>query len=394
MTDQTPSGLRPTVEPGLDLTGQTLERMRSRLPSVAAQTVAAIMAEVPSYAGALSGPIGQNIQNAVQLALGGFIVLASGRGGPDPLTPAAPALQGAYQLGRGEARSGRSMEALLAAYRIGARVSWREMSASAVEGGTDAATVARFAELVFAYIDELSAASAAGHTDELATTGRVRQRILERLGRALLVGEPAETVRQSAEQAGWVEPETLTAALVPEARARPVLMAVDDAALRFTEETPGREGWVVVLVPDAHGRARTALVGTVAEAAGVVGPARPWTAVAGSYARAVRAQELGLPGSDTEEHLVDLVLRADPEARADLRSRVLAPLAGLGPAKADKLAETLRSWLLNHGRRDAVAAELFVHPQTVRYRVQQLREVFGDALNDPRAVLELTIALA
>ena len=58
-----------------------------------------------------------------------------------------------------------------------------------------------------------------------------------------------------------------------------------------------------------------------------------------------------------------------------------------------KLTETLRSWLLHHGRREAVAAELFVHPQTVRYRMGQLREVFGDRLEDPDTILELTIAL-
>ena len=96
--------------------------------------------------------------------------------GADAGTPTAPALDGAYQLGRGEARSGRAIDALLAAYRVGARVSWREMSSTAVAAGLDADTLARFAELVFAYIDELSAASVAGHTDELATTGRVRQR--------------------------------------------------------------------------------------------------------------------------------------------------------------------------------------------------------------------------
>ena len=43
------------------------------------------------------------------------------------------------------------------------------------------------------------------------------------------------------------------------------------------------------------------------------------------------------------------------------------------------LVETLRAWLLHHGRRDRVAAELFVHPQTVRYRMTQLRELYGDA---------------
>ena len=35
-----------------------------------------------------------------------------------------------------------------------------------------------------------------------------------------------------------------------------------------------------------------------------------------------------------------------------------------------------------------------MHPQTVRYRMGQLRELFGDRLDDPAAVLELTIALA
>jgi DNA-binding PucR family transcriptional regulator len=87
------------------------------------------------------------------------------------------------------------------------------------------------------------------------------------------------------------------------------------------------------------------------------------------------------------------VLSADAAALADLRVRALAPLDGVRASSADKLAETLRSWLLHHGRRDAVAAELFVHPQTVRYRMGQLREAFGDRLEDPASVLELTIAL-
>jgi DNA-binding PucR family transcriptional regulator len=102
--------------------------------------------------------------------------------------------------------------------------------------------------------------------------------------------------------------------------------------------------------------------------------------------------ELGLP-LDTEQHLAQLVLTADPDALADLRTRALAPLAGLRPATAEKLAATLRSWLLHHGRREEIASELFVHPQTVRYRMGQLREHYGDRLDDPATVLELTLAL-
>ena len=50
--------------------------------------------------------------------------------------------------------------------------------------------------------------------------------------------------------------------------------------------------------------------------------------------------------------------------------------------------------LLHQGQRDAVAADLFVHAQTVRYRMTQLRELFGERLNDPQTVLELIVALS
>ena len=79
---------------------------------------------------------------------------------------------------------------------------------------------------------------------------------------------------------------------------------------------------------------------------------------------------------------------------ADLRARVLAPLADAAAGDPQKLAETLRAWLLHQGRRDDIAAALFVHPQTVRYRMGQLRELYGDRLDDPDTIRDLTIALA
>ncbi len=97
---------------------------------------------------------------------------------------------------------------------------------------------------------------------------------------------------------------------------------------------------------------------------------------------------------DTELHLPALLLGADPDALADLRARALEPLSRLRGTTAERLTETLRSWLLHQGRRDDVAADLFVHAQTVRYRMGQLRELYGERLNDPQTVLELTMALA
>jgi hypothetical protein len=375
--------------------------MRAELASVAEATVAEIIVEVPSYADAFQGDMGRVIGNAVELALGGFLELATTSGGADASTPIRPALEGAYELGRGEARSGRSMDALLAAYRVGARVAWRHMSDSAVRAGLTVEQLARFAELVFAYIDQLSAASVAGHSDELATTGRVRQRYLQRLAHLLLAGGPLPDLVAAAERADWSPPRTLTAVVLPAARVRGALVSLDGRTLQVGEDVPGLDpasDLVVLLVPDAGGRSRPALLRSLDGRDAVVGPARPWGEAHTSFGRVCRALELGLTAEgtealDTDRRLADLVLRADGDALADLRARALAPLDGLSAGSRDKLVDTLRAWLLHHGRRDQIAAELFVHPQTVRYRMGQLRQLYGARLEDPRTVLELTIAL-
>ncbi|MGZ4490102.1 MAG: PucR family transcriptional regulator [Nocardioidaceae bacterium] len=403
MTDDTSRGPTLPVAGVLGLDDPIVELLRARLPAVAERTVAAITVEVPSYANALTGSMGENIRSAVELALGGFLSLAARPRGSDPGTPLNPAREGAYALGRGEARSGRSMDALLAAYRIGARVSWRELSATAVEAGLSPDTLARFAELTFAYIDELSAASVADHTDELATTGRVRDRHLQRLGHNLLAGQPADQLAASAARADWDPPRTLTAVVLPGAHVRSTVALLDRRTLQPEEELPDVEGedtshLAVLLVPDAEGSARPALLQALRGHQAYVGPARPWTRVRDSYLRVLRARGLGLIGDgdvlDTEEHLPALVLTADPAALADLRARVLAPLDHVRADTAERLAETLHAWLLHLGRRDDVAAALHVHPQTVRYRMGQIRDLFGDSLSDPANVLALTVALA
>jgi len=390
-----------TSSEGTAIPAAVADAMRAELGSVAQATVAEIIVEVPSYADAFTGDMGKVIRNAVELALGGFLELATASSGADASTPIRPALDGAYELGRGEARSGRSMDALLAAYRVGARVSWRHLSASAVSAGLTVGQLARFAELVFAYIDQLSAASVAGHSDELETTGRVRTRYLERLAGLLLAGAPLPELTAAAERADWTPPRTLTVAVLPEAAVRGALVSLDGRTLRSNQDVPGLDATtelVVLLVPDAEGRSRPALLRSLEGRDAVVGPPRPWSEASTSYARAVRALQLGLAteGSeplDTERRLADLVLRADGGALADLRARALAPLEDLTPAAREKLVETLRAWLLHHGRREQIAAALFVHPQTVRYRMGQLRERYGKALEDPRTVLELTLAL-
>jgi hypothetical protein len=387
----------------MGLSADVAAALRNLLPAVAEQTVTAVMNEVPGYAGTLSGEIGANVSGAVEMALLGFLKLASRPWRSDPGTPLGPALDAAYALGRGEARSGRSVDALLAAYRVGARVAWRQLAGVAATAGMQVTTMARFADLMFAYIDELSAASVAGHTDELSRTGRVRERYLERLGQHLLAGAAADVLVAAAERANWTPPDTLTAVLLPLDNVRGMTSLVPSGTLRLREDLPDLEESQetgLLLVPDAGGPERRHLLRALAGRHAIVGPTRPWMQARSSYLRAVQASGLRVgaearaAGLDTEQYLAELVLGADPDALADLRTQVLAPLADLRPDAAERLAQTLRSWLLHQGRRDAVAADLLVHAQTVRYRMSQLRELYGDRLHDPTTVLHLIIALA
>jgi hypothetical protein len=364
----------------LALNETTVTVLRSALRSTADEVVEAIIDEVPSYANALTGRMGGTIRRAVRTALGHYLDLAGGT------TTGGDASEAAYELGRGEVRDGRSMDALLSAYRVGARVAWRGLAAGAVSAGLSAEVVAKFAELTFAYIDELSAASAAGHADELAARGLAHERHLEQLARDLLTGAGADVLLASAQRAGWQTPVSLTAVLLPAAQARPAYRLLDRSTL-VLDDLPDALG--VLLVPDAD---RSHLLRQLTDRAAVVGPARPWTRASASYARAVRARSLSPDIRDTEDHLPELVLTADVDAYSDLRARALAPLRTLPVSTARRLEETLRAWLLHHGRREEVATTLFVHPQTVRYRMSQLRELFPD-LGSPQRVLELTLAV-
>lgn len=385
---------------GLDLSAPTVAELRAALPDVSRRTVDAITTEVAEYRGGLDTTTATPIGSAVEFALASFLHMVTDETRIEAAAPPGPMLEAAYELGRGEAASGRTMEALLAAYRVGARVAWDDLAAILVRRLAPAAMVARFAEFVFTYIDELSSASVAGHRDEMAGSERVREQQRERLAQALLSDEPVEQVMVHAGLADWSIPETITVVVLRTAQVGNLARLVGPNTLRLAGDGVAglpSEDLTVLLVPDAH-RSRSALHAALAGRGAVIGPTRPVGDARVSYLRVLRVMKLvpvrGDAAIDTEDHLVDLVLNADAESLHDLRVRVLQPLADVRVATADRLIETLRSWLLHQGRRGDVAAHLNVHPQTVRYRMNQLRDVFGDRLTDPDEVLELLVAVA
>src|SRR5919197_988297 len=139
------------------------------------------------------------------------IIAAIGRDVPDYARPLYVA------LGRGEMRAGRSLDALLSAYRIGARLAWEHFVAAGEAAGHEPRTLYRLASAIFDYIDGISAESVEGFTQERAAAEGERQR--RRRARARLLTRDdvvADEVRDLARQAGWSRPATLAALVVGE----------------------------------------------------------------------------------------------------------------------------------------------------------------------------------
>jgi DNA-binding PucR family transcriptional regulator len=64
----------------------------------------------------------------------------------------------------------------------------------------------------------------------------------------------------------------------------------------------------------------------------------------------------------------------------------------MAQGRQDMLAETLLAWL-ETGKSSSVASRLFIHPQTARYRLHKLQDLFGEQLENPEARFELALVL-
>ena len=99
------------------------ELLRPHLPALADEVIEALREGVPAYRRPLRGRFGAGIRTGVAEALGQFADLIS-----DPDLDRSGGERVYRGLGRGEYRERRSLDALLAAYRLGARVSWRRVA--------------------------------------------------------------------------------------------------------------------------------------------------------------------------------------------------------------------------------------------------------------------------
>lgn len=358
------------------------------------EIIVAIRAEVAEYGRPLSEKPGGAIQDAVDEALRRFVNVIEHHDA-DALGPNRTMY---FDLGRAEFREGRSLDVLLSAYRVGARVAWRAFAEAGDRAAVPPETLYAVAEAIFAYIDELSAVSAEGYGEERSAVVGAAQHARREFVELLVAGPPTDPEGMAilARRVGWPLPERLAALVAREA---------DTAALcgRIGLEAIAAQlgDTACVLVPDPEGPGRERqLTAALRGREAALGPIVAWTDAARSFRRARSALELleiGALGDDglvrADRHLATMILYSSRELAVELADRRLAPLRSVPSGAQGTMHETLRAWLAHHGNVARVAEVLHVHPQTVRYRLRQLREMFGDDLDDPEIRFELELAL-
>ncbi|MEA2219139.1 MAG: hypothetical protein QOJ35_1765, partial [Solirubrobacteraceae bacterium] len=276
--------------------------LRPVLPKLSAELVREIGAQVPDYSRPLEGPFGVTLRYGVERALSRFVDTIE-----RPECVSERDRRTYIELGRGEMRQGRTLNALLAAYRVGAQVAWRHFVAAGVRADLEPAVLYRVGEAIFAYIDEISGESIEGYAAEQSALAGEEGRRREHVVR-LLASDPApspDVLRAAADHAGWSPPARIAAIVIagaaPERMAGrlgpgTVAAAIDEPV--DGDDSADRPRQVLAFVGDPDGPGRRAMF---AKAIGswhaALGPSVAIDASARSAARARRALELREAGA-------------------------------------------------------------------------------------------------
>nr|WP_269205107.1 helix-turn-helix domain-containing protein [Motilibacter aurantiacus] len=270
-------------------------------------------------------------------------------------------------------------------------------------------------EAVLQYSREVAFAAAQVYAQAAEARGAWDARLEALVVDALLRAEADEAVRSRAAALGWRATDAALAVVgttpagEPEAVVDEVHRAARAAGADALAAVQG-ERLVVILGATADvlddprdqvGAGGLTLVRRLSACFGpgpvVVGPVVADLLGAGGSARSALA---GLqaapawPGAPRPvlagELLPERALTGDAEARRTLVEGTYAALAAAGPA----LADTLSAYLEHAGSLEGAARMLFVHPNTVRYRLRRVAELTGYAPAEPRDAFALRLALA
>ncbi|MFH8371471.1 PucR family transcriptional regulator [Streptomyces sp. NPDC018031] len=368
--------------------------LRPFFADISEEVALAIRTEIPEYARPMDDTYMHVLHEGVRKALDGFLARMA-----HPDSDWEPVKATYQRIGRGEADEGRSLDSFQAALRLGARVTWRRVNALVADDLLPRHILAAFGEALFVHLDEIAAATTVGYTEaRLHAAGELQQRRARLID--LLTTDPpvsAEAVTDLAHAAQWTVPRALAVVVTDHGPQYETIRPI--VPPEFLARFDTRPGIVVVPDPEGPGRAR-AVAAALNGLRAVLGPTVSPDEGARSLRWAVETLALCrrgiLPGGRlvrTADHLATLLLFRDEALVNAIAERHLGALRQVRSPQRERLAETLLCWLECGRNASEVATRLAVHPQTVRYRLRQLDEVFGGRLHDQAAQFEMQLAL-
>jgi GGDEF-like domain/PucR C-terminal helix-turn-helix domain len=313
-------------------------------------------------------------------------------------------LQRLGSMGAQQAEMGVPLEVLLAAYRLAARVVWRELiGESAGLDGLPRATVIAVTGQVLEYLDEISGAVGSAYLETRERLMRRRDLDRDRILQRLLAGDVSPDLRRlaAASDLDLHPPYLVLACSIAAGEAEAALeRALRGRGVLMVGEQPGM--WIV-LVPGSDtvarivGEADRALDGRAVVRWGI-GPVAPsLDDIAESARRASEALHVGVrldPDAGMWEDAavgIFATLATDAAAMGRYVDNVLGRLLRVPPSRSGPLLSTLEALLLSPSLNDA-AATLGLHRHTVVYRTRRLAEL-GVDLSVPAAPHRLWLAL-
>jgi hypothetical protein len=258
-------------------------------------------------------------------------------------------------------------------------------------------------EAVLRYSREIAFAAAQVYAEAAEARGAWDARLESLVVDALLRGEADDSLRSRAAALGWGSHDSVVVVVgnTPDAEPEAVVDEIRRVArAAHLDVLTGVQGdrLVAILGGDVDPvRTTKLLVAQFGPGPVVVGPAVADLLAAGGSAAAAVAGLMAAPAwpdaprpVQADDLLPERALAGDDLARERLVQEIYRPLQSTGTA----LVETLSAFLEQTSSLEATARVLFVHPNTVRYRLRRVTEVCGYAPADPRQALTLRMALA
>lgn len=258
-------------------------------------------------------------------------------------------------------------------------------------------------EAVLRYSREIAFAAAQVYAQAAEARGAWDARLESLVVDALLRGEADDSLRSRAAALGWGNHESVVVVVgqTPDAEPEAVVDEIRRTArASHLEVLTGVQGDRLVAILGGAGdsvRATRHLVAQFGAGPVVIGPTVPDLLAAGHSAAAAVAGLLAAPAWPdaprpvlADDLLPERALAGDLIARQQLVRDIYRPLHSSGTA----LVETLSAFLEQAASLEATARLLFVHPNTVRYRLRRVTEISGYAPTDPRQAFALRLALA